>query len=80
MKRATRSSLILCAVMLVFCGLLCLLPDKYLNVTGSFPREKVRIESVDNSMLDAVGISYNGVQPCEVTVLTGTHAGERHAS
>lgn len=62
--------------MLVFCGVLCLLPDKYQNITSQFPREKVRIERVDNSMLDAVGIAYNGVQPCEVTILTGAHKGE----
>lgn len=79
MKRATRSSLIICIVMLAFCGLLCLLPEKS-NVTGSFPREKVRVERVDNSMLDAVGITYNGVQPCEVTLLTGEHKGERCTS
>lgn len=76
MKRTTRRSLIICAVMLVFCGVLCLLPDKYQNITSQFPREKVRIERVDNSMLDAVGIAYNGVQPCEVTILTGAHKGE----
>ena len=63
MKKNTRKSLILCLVMLVFCGLLCLLPDPYLNVTSTFPREKVRIDSVDNSLLSAVGITYNGVQP-----------------
>lgn len=80
MKKSTRKSLILCLVMLVFCGLLCLLPDPHLNVTSTFPREKVRIDSVDNSMLDAVGITYNGVQPCQVTILTGEHRGESYAS
>ena len=77
MKREKRRSLILCAVMLLFCGLLCLLPDSHLNVTSAFPREKVRVEAVDNSLLSAVGITYNGVQPCEVTILTGEHRGER---
>ena len=80
MKKSTRKSLILCLVMLVFCGLLCLLPDPYLNVTSTFPREKVRIDSVDNSMLDAVGITYNGVQPCQVTILSGEHKGETYSS
>ena len=80
MKKTTRKSLILCLVMLVFCGLLCLLPDPYLNVTSTFPREKVRIDSVDNSMLDAVGITYNGVQPCQVTILSGEHKGETYSS
>ena len=77
MKREKRRSLILCAVMLLFCGLLCLLPDSHLNVPSAFPREKVRVEAVDNSLLSAVGITYNGVQPCEVTILTGEHRGER---
>ena len=80
MKKTTRKSLILCLVMLVFCGLLCLLPDPHLNVTSAFPREKVRIDLVDNSMLDAVGITYNGVQPCQVTILSGEHKGETYSS
>ena len=80
MKKSTRKSLILCLVTLIFCGLLCLLPDPYLNVTSSFPRERVRIESVDNSLLSAVGITYNGVQPCQVTILSGEHRGESYSS
>ena len=80
MKKSTRKSLILCLVMLIFCGLLCLLPDTHLNVTSTFPRERVRIDSVDNSMLDAVGITYNGVQPCQVTILSGEHKGETYSS
>ena len=80
MKKSTRKSLILCLVMLIFCGLLCLLPDPYLNVTSTFPRERVRIESVDNSLLSAVGITYNGVQPCQVTILSGEHKGETYSS
>ena len=61
----------LCLVMLIFCGLLCLLPGSHLNVTSTFPREKVRIDSVDNSLLSAVGITYTGVQPCQATILRG---------
>ena len=80
MKKSTRKSLFLCLVMLIFCGLLCLLPDTHLNVTSTFPRERVRIDSVDNSMLDAVGITYNGVQPCRVTILSGEHKGETYSS
>ncbi len=76
MKKTARRRLALCLVMLIFCGLLCLLPDPYLNVTSSFPRERVRIDEVDNSMLDAVGLTYNGVQPCRVTILSGSHRGE----
>ena len=43
MKKNTRRSLILCLVMLAFCGLLCLLPNQYLNVTSAFPREQFEI-------------------------------------
>ena len=75
-----RKNWIMCLVTLVFCGLLCLLPDTHLNVTSNFPREQVRIDSVDNSMLDAVGIVYNGVQPCTVTILTGDYAGQTFSS
>lgn len=65
---------------MLLCALLCLLPNEYLNVTGTFPREKVRVDSVDNGMLDALGITYSGVQPCWVTVLTGEHKGETYRS
>ena len=76
MKNKTRRQCwILCGVMLAFCALLCLLPDPYLNVTSAFPRARVRVESADNSMLDAVGIAYNGVQTCQITVLDGAYAG-----
>ena len=71
---------LMCLVMLIFCGLLCLLPDEHLNITSRFPREKVRIEQVDNSMLDSIGIVYNGVQPCRVKILTGDYAGEAYQS
>lgn len=71
-----RQNWIFCVVTLLLCGLLCLLPDEHLNITSTFPREQVRIEEVDNRMLDAIGIVYNGVQPCRVRILTGEYAGE----
>ncbi len=74
-KNQRKQSLILCGVMLMVCILLCLLPAPQNNVTNAFPREQVRIDEVDNSMLDAIGITYNGAQVCHVTVLTGEHAG-----
>lgn len=74
--KSRRFSWIFCAVMLVVCGLLCLLPDTHLNPTAAIPREQVRIDSVDNSALYPIGIVYSGVQSCEVTVLSGQHAGE----
>ena len=79
-RQSRRQSLMLCGVMLIFCLLLCLLPDKHLNVTSSFPRAQVHIDAVDNSMLDAIGIVYNGVQTCQITVLTGEYAGVQTGS
>lgn len=62
--------------MLVICGLLCLLPDAATNPTSSIPREKVRVEHVDNDHLYPIGIVYSGTQNCIVTILTGEHKGE----
>lgn len=76
MHKDRRRSLIMCAVMLLICALLCLLPDTRLNVTSTFPREQVRIDSVDNTMLYAIGITYSGTQSCQVTILTGAYAGQ----
>ena len=74
--RKSKSNLIFSAVMLVVCGLLCLIPDAYTNPSSAIPREQVRIDSVDNTQLYPLGIVYSGSQNCEVTVLTGEYAGE----
>ena len=70
------SNLIFSLVMLVVCGLLCLIPEAFTNPSSNIPRERVRIESVDNTQLYPLGIVYSGSQNCEVTVLTGEYAGE----
>ena len=74
--RKSKSNLIFSAVMLVVCGLLCLIPDAYTNPSSTLPREQVRIDSVDNTQLYPLGIVYSGSQNCEVTILTGEYAGE----
>ena len=71
-----RSSAAMCVVMLVLCVLLCLLPEQYENASTHIPRERVRIDEVDNTGLFPVGIVYSGVQSCRVTVLSGEHRGE----
>ena len=76
MKRLKRSNVVMCVVMLFLCAALCLLPERYENASTHIPRERVRIEEVDNSGLYPVGIVYSGVQNCRVTVLSGEHAGE----
>ncbi|MGN0773980.1 MAG: YibE/F family protein [Candidatus Ventricola sp.] len=71
-----KSNVVMCAVMLAVCALLCLLPERYENASTHIPRERVRIDEVDNTGLYPVGIVYSGVQNCCVTVLTGEHAGK----
>ena len=70
-----RSNLIFAAVMLVFCGLLCLIPEQNQTVYSTLPRVQVHIDAVDNTELRPIGIVYSGTQVCEVTVLTGEYQG-----
>jgi uncharacterized membrane protein len=72
-----KNSLIFAAVMIVFCGLLCLIPEHSQTTYSQLPRIRVRIDAVDNSELRPIGIVYSGTQLCEVTVLTGEHTGRR---
>lgn len=73
--RRRKSNYILAAVMIVFCGLLCLIPERQQTVYSTLPRVQVRVESVNNDGLSPVGIVYAGTQVCQVTVLTGDHKG-----
>ena len=70
-----KSNWIFAAVMIVFCGLLCLIPEQHQTVYSTLPRVQVRIDAVNNDELIAIGIVYTGTQTCEVTVLTGEHRG-----
>jgi len=76
MKNKRKQSLIFGGVMIVVCVLLCLLPDTRLNEYSAIPRQKVRVDAVDNSDIDPLGIVYAGMQKCTVTVLTGEYRGE----
>ena len=71
-----RSNWIFAAVMIVVCGLLCLLPERNQTVYSTLPRVQVRIDSVNNDELSPLGIVYSGAQKCEVTVLTGDYKGQ----
>ena len=71
-----KSNVVMCVVMLAVCALLCFLPERYENASTHIPRERVRIDEVDNTGLYPVGIVYSGVQSCRVTVLSGEHRGE----
>jgi uncharacterized membrane protein len=71
-----KSNWIFAAVMIVVCGLLCLIPEQHQTVYSTLPRVQVRIDSVNNDGLNPIGIVYAGTQICDVTVLTGEHKGE----
>jgi uncharacterized membrane protein len=71
-----KSNWILSAVMIVVCGLLCLLPEPHQTAYSSLPRVQVRIDAVNNEGLSPIGIVYSGAQICDVTVLTGEHTGQ----
>ena len=70
-----KSNYIFAAVMIVFCGLLCLIPEQHQTTYSTLPRVQVRIDAVDNSELNPIGIVYSGAQKCDVTVLTGEYKG-----
>lgn len=71
-----RNSWILSAVMIVVCGLLCLIPEPHQTAYSSLPRVKVRVDAVNNEGLSPIGIVYSGAQLCQVTVLTGEYKGQ----
>ncbi len=73
--RRRKNNLIFAAVMLVFCGILCLLPARHQTVYSTLPRVQVRIDAVNNDELITIGIVYTGTQTCSVTVLTGEYTG-----
>ena len=72
-----KSNLIFAAVMIVFCGLLCLIPEQHQTVYSTLPRVQVRIDAVNNDELITIGIVYTGTQTCDVTVLTGEYKGRK---
>lgn len=73
---ARRSSAIMCVIMVLLCAALCLIPEQYQNASTAIPRERVRIEAVDNDALYPVGIVYSGAQTCRVRVLSGEYQGQ----
>jgi uncharacterized membrane protein len=75
-RKKKKQSLIFSAVMIALCVLLCLLPDTRHNEYSAIDRDTVRVDAVDNTDLEPLGIVYTGVQKCTVTVLSGAHAGE----
>ncbi|MCF0136819.1 MAG: YibE/F family protein [Oscillospiraceae bacterium] len=75
-KQKRKSNWVFCVIMLIICSLMCLLPEAKVTDASRIPREKVRIESVDNSMLFPVGLVYSGTQSCTVTILTGEFSGQ----
>lgn len=57
-------------------GLLLLLPSHQREAgRDAVPRARVKILSVDNSMLDPLGLVFTGVQACRVEIMDGAHKG-----
>lgn len=75
-----RRNWIFCLVVGIITLLLTLLPDPVLTTAGQIPRARVRVVSVDNELLDPLGLVFSGVQACEVEVMEGPHKGERMAA
>jgi uncharacterized membrane protein len=57
--------------------LLIMMPSAIENEIHAIPRAQVEVLEVDNSLLDPVGIVYNGVQNCTVEVKEGRHKGKK---
>ena len=70
-----RRNWIFCIVMGLLTLLMTLLPDPVITQSGQIPRARVRILSVNNDVMDPLGLVYSGVQPCEAEILEGEHRG-----
>ena len=75
-KAGKKSTLIFSAVMLVLCGLLCLIPSSHTNPSSSIPRERVRVDAVDQFPARPLGYRLFRRPELQVTVLTGPYAGQ----
>ncbi len=63
-------------VVALLTALLLLLPSPAGKNEGRrIPRVRVRVETVDNSMLDPLGLVYTGVQACTARITGGKHKG-----
>ncbi|MGI6691599.1 MAG: YibE/F family protein [Christensenellales bacterium] len=72
-----KTNLMFVLVSAVLTLLMMLLPGEApLGKADPIPRERVRVLTVDNSMLDPLGIVYSGVQQCTAEVLSGPHKGQ----
>ena len=77
-KRNRRRNWIFCIVMGLLCIALFFVPTPFPEkVPQNAAREKVRILSVDNSLLAPLGIVFSGTQETEIEVLTGLLKGVR---
>ena len=75
MTATKRRNWIFCIVIgLLSCALAWLPSPGVLNGNHA-PREKVRVLSVDNALLQPLGVVFSGVQNCEIEVLSGAHRG-----
>ncbi|MGI6739401.1 MAG: YibE/F family protein [Christensenellales bacterium] len=63
-------------VIIILSALLLMIPDPIQNESMAIPRAQVEILSVNNDVLDPVGIVYNGAQDCIVRINEGEHKGK----
>lgn len=63
-------------VVLLLSALLLLLPEGIENESKVIPRAQVEILSVNDDMLDPLGIVYSGAQDCIVRINEGEHKGK----
>lgn len=72
-----RRNWIFCIVVGIVTVLMSFLPDPVSTRPGQLPRAQVRVLSVDNGMMDPLGLVFSGVQPCEVEITQGRLRGRR---
>ncbi len=72
-----RRNWIFCIVVGIVTVLMSFLPDPVSTRSGQLPRVQVRVLSVDNGMMDPLGLVFSGVQPCEVEITQGRLKGRR---
>ena len=75
MSGSKRRNWIFCLVVGLLSCALAWLPSPGVLSGNSAPRERVRILSVDNALLQPLGVVYSGVQNCEVEIVSGAYAG-----
>lgn len=70
-----RNNWIYILVVSLVTGLLLLLPSPIEHEERMVQRVQVRVETVDNSLLDPLGLVFTGVQACTARIMDGKYKG-----